>query len=422
MREREPGIDEETPRSRAARLRGLLEVALAVVRAQTVTARGRTIATVCIVALTVANLLLVTGVALALADDEPVAHDAELRVVPDDSGVHGTATGVEGPRLGESHDRAATIAEHDGVTHATPVLTEPVRIEHPETGHDQYLLLVGVVPGPEPTTIAGLSTDTMESGDSQYADGTDDGDPAGEIVLSTEAAETLEADAGDSLEPGSEVEDPGRSYTVVDVDEPADGDTEIPVALVHLSELQSMTGADTAGLADQVLVWGEADAAQTAAADAYPEAELETGGPTDIRTLFGDELALATSVLALIVAFAVCSLLVATTAGLRVESDRRTLATLGAVGFPTGSRLLVVATTTLATAGAGALLGLVLGVGGIAATNAIATATVAPEAVAVVHPLFVPYAIGVAVLSTLVALPYPLALAARTDLLAEVDR
>ncbi|WP_306052063.1 FtsX-like permease family protein [Natronococcus wangiae] len=414
--------DDEATGSRFARWRGLLAVALASVRTQTVAARGRTLATICIVALIVANLLLVTGVALALADDDPVDHDADLRIVPDDNDVHSSVTGVEGTRLGESHDRAATIAEREGITHATPMLAEPLKVENPESGRSEYILVVGIVPGEEPMTAAGLPTDSLEPGDAHYADGAYDGSPTGEIVLSTAAADSLEADADGALVLDSENGELETQYTVTAIEDAEGSETETPVALVHLSELQSLTGADEGGLADRVLVWGDADAAQAGAGEAYPNAAVVTDGSPTVHSLFDDRLALVTSVLALLVATTTCSLLVAITAGLQVEADRQMLATLGTVGFPTGSRLVVVAATTLITAAVGAALGLGLGVGGIVTTNAIATATVAPESVAVVHSLFVPYAFLVALLSTLLALPYPLLLAARTEILTEVGR
>ncbi|WP_293032323.1 ABC transporter permease [Natronococcus sp.] len=393
---------------RSSRWWGLLALAVALVRAQLTTARGRTLATVLVVALTVANLVLVTGVALALADDGETGHDADARLVADGGDITGSVAGVEPPRLGDSPDRAERIADRDGVDHASPVLREPIRVDHSEVDGSAYLLLVGVVPGPE-TTVADLQTGSLE------------GEPAGsgdaELVLSRAAADELGVEQGDRLSlEGVE----RHSATVSAVEEGPDG--EPPAALVHLEVLQSLSSAEGSGLADEVLIWGERGAVQDGAAETYPDATLEGDGTTDVRALFGDGLALATSALALIVALGICSLLVATTAGMRVEADRRTLATLGAVGFPTGSRLAVVATTTLATATAGALLGVGLGVVGIWLMNVLATATVAPEAVAALHPLLVPYALAVAVVSTLVALPYPLALAARTDALAEVGR
>lgn len=105
-----------------------------------------------------------------------------------------------------------------------------------------------------------------------------------------------------------------------------------------------------------------------------------------------------------------------------VNEDRRTLAVLESVGFTTRSRLAIVAVSTLLTTVCGALVGVALGAGGIYTVNRIATATVAPGAVAEIHPLFVPYAIGVALVAGLVAVPYPLVVAARTSVLTEVGR
>ncbi|MFU8867037.1 FtsX-like permease family protein [Natronococcus sp.] len=392
---------------RSSRWWGLLAVAVGLVRTQTRTARGRTLATILVVALTVANLVLVTGVALALADDGEAGHDADARIVADDGDLLGSVAGVESPRLGESPDRAERIADRDGVDHASPVLREPIRVDHPDADGSAYLLLVGVVPGDEPSTVAELPTADLEPAGSSDA----------RIVLSRAAAAELGAEPGDPLS----LEGVDTRSTTVAAVEDGSGD-EAPVALVHLEVLQSLSGAEGSGLADEVLVWGEGDAIREGAAETYPDAALEGEGAPDVRALFGDGLALATSALALVVALGICSLLVATTAGMRVEADRRTLATLGAIGFPTPSRLAVVATTTLATATVGALLGVGLGIVGIRLTNALATATVAPEAVAALHPLLAPYALAVALVSTLLALPYPLSLAARTDVLAEVGR
>lgn len=407
---------------RSARWRGLLGIALARVRRQTRSINGQLVATVLLIAVTVAILLLTTGVALALAEEQAIDHDADSRVLPGESDVQSSVAGVEDPRLGASHERATLLSEHEGVTHATPVLAEPIAVNAPERERAQYVLLVGVVPGPESRTVAGLPTAGLEPGDPHYAGGTYDGPPSEEIVLSAAAAETLDASTDDSLILEGDHADADRTISVTRVEETAGSDSELPVALVHLSELQSLTGASEGELADQVLVWGDEAAARDSADEVYPNATVETGSTTAVGSLFDDTLALVTSVLALLVAIAICSLFIATTAGLTVEADRQTLATLGAVGFPIRSRLVIVAVTTIATTSCGAILGIGIGVVGIMAVNAIATATIAPGAVATVHPLFVPYAFAVALLSALLALPYPLALAARTDILAEVGR
>ncbi|AEH37924.1 ABC transporter permease [Halopiger xanaduensis] len=407
------------------------------------TRSGRIAATISAVALTIALLVVVTGVAMGLADGGVVSHDdAAVRVMPEESGALSSVDGVERPRLGETNSRAATIAEREGVDHASPVLTETVRLE--VAGDDdgsgasesKHVLLVGVVPDDESRTVAGLPTDALEPGDPHYAEGSYDGVPRQEVVLSEAAASRLGATTGDELEltgPGAEAAAAGDGTTpsvTVTAVEPAgdsgsdgqDAERAAPVALVHLSELQTASGADDGELADRVLVWGESDAAEAAAADAYPDAAVESAAELDLESLFDDGLALATSLLALLASVVICASFVATTMGMTVDQDRRTLAVLEAVGFPASSRLLVVALSTLVTTVVGAVLGAAIGICGVHAVNAVASATVAPGAVATVHPLFVPYAVGVALVSGLVAVPYPLAVASRTSVLAEVGQ
>jgi putative ABC transport system permease protein len=400
-------------RSRWAGIAGLSAVRL---WTRTVRTRsGRLVATVAAVALTIALLLVVTGIALGLADGGIATQDdADVRVAPEDERTLSAVDGIESPRLGEANERAETIRSQDGVDHASPVLVEQVRLES-ESGEERTVLLVGVVPDDESRTVAGLSTGALESGEGS------------EVVLSSTAADDLGAETGEEVALSSVRTDPSSnegppSTPVAAVEESAGGNADTPVALVHLEELQSLSGADGGEMADRVLVWGETESAETAAADAYPDAAVESTDPRDPSALFDDGLAFATSVIALIVGVAICASFVATTMGMTVNEDRRTLAVLAAVGFPTHSRLLVVALSTALTTLAGAVLGIGLGVVGIHAVNAVAGATVASGAVAAMHPAFVPYALGVALLSGLIATPYPLAVAARTTILAEVER
>ena len=413
--------------SRRTRWRGLVGVSVVRLWKRTVRTRSsRVVATIGAVALTIALLVVVTGVALGLAGGGAVDDtDADVQIVPEESGALSAVDGVEGPRLGETNERAESMRSSDDVEHASPILVEPVKLEPASDDRPETVLLVGVVPDDEPRTVGGLPTDALEPGDPHYANGSYDGSREGQIVLSEAAAERLEAETDDELTVGgSQLPENASAPTVTAtaVEEAGDGDDETPVALVHLSELQALSGADNDQLADQVLIWGDTDAAESAAADEYPDAAIESHDGTDPSALFGDGLAFATSLLAFVVGIAICASFVATTAGMSVTEDRRTLAVLEAVGYPTRSRLSIVAVSTLLTTLGGALVGIVLGVGGIYAVNAVASATVAPGAVAVVHPILVPYALAVALVSGLVAIPYPLAVAARTSVLEEVGR
>ncbi|SER91041.1 putative ABC transport system permease protein [Natrinema salaciae] len=387
---------------------------------------GRIASTIAAVALTIALLVVVTGIAMALADGGATSEDdAAVRITPEDSGTLSSVDGVEGPRLGATNGRAASIRSQDGVEHASPALVETARLESAD-GEPRTVRLVGVVPDDEPRTVAGLSTGELDPGDRHYANGSYDGPREGEIVLSRTTADRLDVGAGDevtvSMRGLERTSGAGPSVTVAAVADERAAAGGAPVALVHLSELQSLSGADDGELADRILIWGDSTAAQSAATDAYPTAAVEVAGSTDPSVLFEDGLAFATSVIALLVGVTICASFVATTMGMTVDEDRRTLAVLESVGFPTASRLAVVAVSTGITTVVGSIVGTGLGLAGIVAVNAVAGATVAPGAVAHFHPLFVPYAIAVALLSGLVAVPYPLAVAARTSVLEEVGR
>ncbi len=389
------------------------------------TTGGRIASTIATVALTVAFLLVVTGVALALADGGAASEtDATVQVTAADGSMLSAVDGVEGPRLGASNDRARELRSEPGVDHASPALVETVRLES-DAGEPRPVRVVGVVPDGESRTVAGLPTTALEAGDPHYANGSYDGPRAGGIVLSGTAAERLEVSEGDEVAvsmPGQERADASAPTVTVAAVADGGGDGDAPVALVHLSELQSLSGADDGQLADRVLVWGEPAAAESAAGDAYPDASVTVAGSADPAALFDDGLAFAASAVALLVGLTICASFVATTAGMAVDEDRRTLAVLESVGVPVGGRLTVVAVSTGITTLVGALAGVALGAAGVAGVNAVAGATIAPGAVARFHPLFVPYGIAVALLAGLVAVPYPLAVAARTSVLEEVGR
>ncbi|WP_290819326.1 ABC transporter permease [Halovivax sp.] len=385
-------------------------------------APGRSLAIVWAVALTVGLLLIVTGMALALADEGTASqHDADVAIEPGDGSTFASVDGVESSRLANASERAAAIESADGVDHAAPVFVDTVAMRAGANGSildadgppddRAQVLAVGTEPPDGGGVVAGVPTDRLESGD--------DARP-GDVVLSEAAAEQLGVEEGDEVTVLTATEP--RTLSVAAVESGPDG---TPVALVHLEEARAMAGpgAEADALADRMLIWGEEEEEAVAASEAaYPAASIESAGSTDPRALFDDGLALATSLVAMVVGVTVCALFVATTAGMAVAEDRRTLAVLAAVGFSRRSRLAVVAVATLATVVLGALVGVAVGAAGILAVDAVVSATVASGSVAAFHPLFVPYAVAVALLAGLLAVPYPLAIAAGTDVLSEVGR
>jgi len=391
------------------------------------TAPRQILAILAIVALAITLLLIVTGVSLELADDRGVeTDDADYRIVPEGGSSLSAVIDVEGPQLGNVHERAAKLESHESVERATPIFVDAVRIRAPDSTEPVYVVAIGVVPGDDGPTVAGIETNVLETGDPYYANGSYDGEYTGNLLLSQGAANQLNASVDDQvlLQSGSTgAFSDEHSVTEIDDTSTQAVGSELPIAVFQLSELQSMSGAADDDMADQVIVKtdGEDDVRPLLEAT-FDEATVTEADGSEFEALQSDELAMALSLSAAGIGIGLCVLFVTTTMGLTIEGDRQTLAVLAALGFSEQARLGIVAVTILSITLAGAVAGLVLGVVGIHVVNAVAQATVTNAPIATIGIWAIPYAAGVAIIAGILAVPYPLVIAARTDVLTELGR
>lgn len=331
------------------------------------------------IALAIAVVVVVAGIGAGLAGD-PTVHgsDVDYWVVPEDAG--GSAlVATDGPSLGEVHAASAAVQAHDDVAYATPVLAEPLRLEGP-TGAEARVLVVGVIGADDAPAIAGLSPGELTPGDPHYGDGEYDGPWTGDLVATRGAANQLEVQSGDSLEPAEggtielEGDDTAGSFTVTSVESGAANPfDEVPVALVQLSEFQALTGAAEGDRADQLLVSATDEGVRSALEELYPGVTVETRSSLLATASTEEELPLAMTVSSLLVVLVVGPLFVGSTLGMAVLADRRELRTLGAIGFGARSRAAVVGTEALVLIGLGGAIGTGLGVALLLSGNQLST-------------------------------------------------
>ena len=402
---------------RGRRLAGL--VRLGVHRTASRTARSRQVAFAAVgVALAVGLVVTVGGVALALASG-PVAGDGSVdyRVVPSGGSVESIAVRVGGPKLGGVHATAAELSADPRVEYATPVDFQVLRVSNPATDAGEYVLFVGVVPEPD-ASVAGLPLSALRPGDPHYANGSFDGEWTGEVVVSEAAGRLLDATPGTALRIEAA---PDRSFAVVGRAEATTeyGPASVPVAVVHLAELQAVTGGTAADQADQILVRTDDRSVRRDIARLYPRTEVVAAGDLT-GDLSRSGLPLAVALTALVTALTVGTLLVGTTMGLATVDDRRSLATFAAVGLSGRSRVLVVLVEVLTVAVLGGLLGVALGVGGVALANALSRRYVGVP-VATVDARLLLAGLVVAVLIGLLAAVYPVWLGRRTPVVEVLE-
>jgi putative ABC transport system permease protein len=413
--------DEVGTGSRVARWRGLIGLAgRRVFGRATEQSTNRVSLAILIVALAVALLVVVTGISVGLASQSTVyGNDVDYWVVPESGTSLTTVVSVQGPQLGAVHTRSNEIESIAGVSASTPVLIDVIRMRGPESESPEFILGVGIIPEQGAMTDLGVPTRPLTPSDPYYADGTYDGEFTGEVVLTPAAASLLNASAGEDLVVGSPASGDVRysdfSVTAVSDSGMRTFGGDVPVAVVHLSELQSVTGAASDDQADQILVRTNSPDVKANLEEMYPSGNVVAREGLNLQQVVDSDLPLAIAVTALIVGLVVAGLFVATTMGLEVEADREFLMILEAIGVTSRGRLLVVSVTTIAIAMCGGVLGTILGFGGILGLNLVLTTQFGMPAVAQLHPLLVLYALlvalGIGVLST----PYPVIVARKTE-------
>ena len=371
------------------------------------------------VALAVALMVSVTSVAVGLASGSTVQSEGvDYWVVPEGGSASSIAVSVEGPRLGAVHRTTAELREDSRVTFATPVQLQILRYSAGNTS--EYVLVAGVIPPDGNQSVLGLPTGAMTPGDPHYANGSYAGPWTGEAVLSDAAAEVLDADSGDRLQPAGT----NRSFRAVDV---AAGDLStgvgpVPVMLVHLSELQTMTNTAAGDQADQLLVSTNDPSVESRLVGLYPRTDVLTRSGVGGASISTSSLPLAVAIAALLASVSIGALFVATLMGLDVIDNRATIAARGAMGFSRRSQTIVVTAQVLTIASIGGIAGTLLGIGGIAAINAGSNAAIGVTDVAQFHPALLAYGPLVAIGIGLLATPYPAWLVRRTDVVEVLDQ
>lgn len=401
------------------RLRSVVGLAAVRVGGRLRIAAPRVVLSLAGVAIAVGLMVAVTGVSLGLASQSVVQSEGvDYWIVPEQAGVESIAVSTGGPRLGDVHATSRQIRADARVSYATPVLLELVPVRDATSGDRTYLLAAGIIPDPG-QRVLGLSTDGLTPGDPHYQNGSYNGPRTDEAVLNTAAADVTNTSTGDRLA----LSTADRSLQIRDV---AAGNTEtvagnVPVMLVHLSELQTLTGGDSGDTADQLLVSTNEPTVREALTDRYPRTTVVTRNGLSAQQVSSSNLPLAVAIAALVSAIVVGVLFVTTLMGLEVSADRSQLGALTAIGFSRRSLSLLVAAETVTLSLVGGVVGILVGFAGILAANVLGERLFGVGSVAVFDPRLGALAIGVAVLIGLIGALYPVWLTRRTNVVAVLD-
>ena len=405
-----------------SRLFGLVGLATRRVLGRARIAPQRVVLSVLGVGIAVGLMIAVTGISLGLASQSVVAsEEVDYWIVPENADVESIAVSTGGLQLGGVHDAGERLTADSRVAYATPVLLEVIRVEDRVTDDDTYVLAVGVVarPGLE---ILGLSAAPLTPGDPYYADGSYDGEWTGEVVVNDAAATLANTSTGQEMATGRTGSNRTLSVVNVTAGEAGNAVGTTPVAVMHLSELQALTGATAGDQATQILVSTTDQGVREDLEGLYPRTSVVTRSGLGAQQVSTSNLPLAVAVAALVAAVVVGVLFVTTLMGLEVSADRQQLGTMAAVGVARRSRSLIVTVETVVVSLLGGVVGFLLGWGGIVAVNRFGTRLLDVGTVARFDPRLLGYAVVVAAVIGVVGAAYPVVLSRRTDALEVLSR
>lgn len=382
----------------------------------TKTAPGRTWLSVGGVALAVGLMVVVTGIGVGIATQSTVYGDnVDYWITPETEGSSSALVSTDGPRFGSVHPTTADLTNREEVTYASPVLTQPMQVQIPGE-KTENVLAIGIVKYSEFSTVADVTTAGLTPGDPYYTNNT----WTGEVTLSAGAAELLSATTGDELDVVRPAAGSEREFTVSGIGAGNTTGSQFPIVVMQLSELQAITGADSNDAADQIVVSSTDPSIESALTDLYPQSSVSTRAGLNAQAVLEDELPLALSVTAAIIAVVIGTLFVMTTTGLSVAADRSQLATLAAVGISRSTRFRLLASEILTITFIGGIIGIGLGVGGIQLANIVAQRTITTGPVASTEPIVLAFGVVIAGVIGVLVLPYLALLLRRVGIATEV--
>lgn len=358
-----------------------LRAALGIAVTQLRHSRGRTVLTVLGITLAVLSTTLLAGTGIGVVETGQQKFDASGRDLWISGGAvrfaPGTVGGIENS-ITDAHQLEQELRQREDVATATPMSFQTVYVS---TNGTEFETVIGVGAPAKKAAVQLSSGPGFTKDDVHYGNGSYDGPMTNEVVVGQRVAEQYDIEVGDTLYVGGTLASAREHrFTVVGVSPTFSQFLGAPSVVLHLSELQEVTGTtgtDSATLVTVRLRDG-ADPAQVAAEieREYPQYDVRTNQEQLTKTL--EEQATVLAAGASLVLLAVVSGLALTLNLLltHVHQQRRELAALKALGMSSSTLATAIGAQSLLLGVLGGLVGVGLSYPAVEVLNYVAYAVV----------------------------------------------
>ena len=375
--------------------------------------RSRTAFTLSAIAIAVAMTILLTSAGLGLKAGASAMYvqKVDYWIVPPGSGVTDPIINSEQTMLGDVHRNIGMILANPDVNGASPVLNEVVYASVSASGggdgegkvggagdcdggcEPKAILGIGVIPGA--IDVAPVSSEGFTDGDCGSTH---------EAVINEKTSRLLALEIGDLIYAG-ESQRSLQPFEVVNVVALPEYSL-YPIIVLHLSELQEITGNRDHDRANQIIVSG---GTRDFLESVYPNATVLTNTELTAHNIYGDKRILATTVAVVGVSVLICVLFISTTMVLSVNEKQREFAVMRAIGISDATIVTIVLCESVILSLAGGIIGALMSVGASAIMSGFGVPLV-------ISPLLLVAGVALAVFAGVLSGIFPAMISGRFDL------
>ncbi len=359
--------------------------------------KGRTFFTALAIAIAVSMAILLVSVGVGLKQGSALMYenDVDYWIVPQDSSVTDLVSNSEKTMLGDVHQSIEKISQNSKITGATPVLN---RLLYASSGHGTKVILgIGTIPGSVDALPA--SAPDLTPGDAYFSGG----ESTGEAVINEKTAQLLGVKQGDMLELGVSGNSLNNSFKVVGVITSAEYSIS-PIVVLHLSELQELTGNLNGDRSNYIIARG--NNALSFLQGLFPNALVLSSDEYSAYSIVSDKKILATAIAVSAVSLVIAVLFISSTMILSINEKQQEFSVMRAIGVSQRSITKIVLYESVFLSLLGAIFGILLSILGERLLNMTAYNFFEVGKVSVIDPMLqlggVVIALGAGVFSGLI--------------------
>ncbi|HLB69886.1 MAG: FtsX-like permease family protein [Candidatus Methanoperedens sp.] len=348
--------------------------------------KGRTFFTALAIAISVSMAVLLVSVGVSLKQGTSMMYekDVDYWIIPMDSSVTDIVSNSERTMLGDVHRSLEKINANPDIKYATPVLN---RLIYASTGKaTKSILGVGAIPGNDEELL--IPTHGLTPGDPRFSKGAG----TGEILINEKTSRLFGLKQGDKLRLGVSSSNINNSFRVMGIITEVEYSIS-PVVVLHLSELQELTGNLKEDRANYIVATGSN--ALDYLAGLFPGTVVLSSYEYSMYNVVGDKKLLATAFAVSIVSLFIAVLFISNAMIMSVNEKQQEFALMRAIGIKPRSIAKMVFYESLFLSLFGAILGILLSGFGQYLLNTLAYRYFEAEHVSVIDPMLQLGGIGI---------------------------